>query len=46
MDTGIVVPSCFENPLKDHSIAFLSEVLKQERRAVIPVPVILGAYTT
>jgi len=39
-----VIPSCFENPLKDHSIAFLSEVLKQKKRALIPVPVILGAY--
>jgi predicted nucleic acid-binding protein len=44
VDVSIVVPSCFENPLKDHSITFLSEVLKQEKRALIPIPVILGAY--
>ncbi len=44
VDTGIVMPSCFDNPLKDHSIAFISEALRQERRAVIPVSVVLGAY--
>ena len=44
VDVSIVVPSCFENPLKNHSIAFLSEVLKQEKRALIPVSAILGAY--
>ena len=44
VDVSIVVPSCFENPLKNHSITFLSEVLKQEKRALIPVSAILGAY--
>jgi len=44
VDVSVLVPCCFENPLKDHSINFLSEVLKQKNRAVIPVPSILGAY--
>ena len=44
VDIGIVVPCCFENPLKDYSITFLSEALKEKRRAVIPVSTILGAY--
>ncbi len=44
IDVSIVVPCCFENPLKEHSIAFLSEVLKQEKNSLIPVSSVLGAY--
>lgn len=44
IDVSILVPCCFENPLKNHSIAFLSEVLRQERKALIPVSAVLGAY--
>ncbi|MGQ9552310.1 MAG: type II toxin-antitoxin system VapC family toxin [Candidatus Bathycorpusculaceae bacterium] len=44
VDVSIVVPSCFENPLKNHSITFLADALKQKKRVLIPVPVILGAY--
>ena len=44
IDVGVLVPCCFENPLKQYSISFLSEVLKQKKRALIPVSAILGAY--
>jgi len=44
LDVSILVPTCFENPLREHSIAFLSEVLTQRRRAALPVSAILGAY--
>ena len=44
VDVSVVVPCCFENPLKPYSITFLSEVLKQKKKALIPVATILGAY--
>jgi predicted nucleic acid-binding protein len=44
VDVSILVPACFENPLKDYSIEFLSEVLRQEKKALIPVSTVLGAY--
>ena len=44
LDVSILVPVCFENPLKEHSIAFLSEVLTQKKRAALPVSAVLGAY--
>ncbi|MBI2648292.1 MAG: hypothetical protein HYW93_01385, partial [Thaumarchaeota archaeon] len=44
LDVGVLVPVCFENPLKRESIAFLAEVLEQRRRAFIPVTSVLGAY--
>ena len=44
IDVGVLVPCCFENPLKNHSIAFISEVLRQEKKALIPISAVLGAY--
>jgi len=44
VDVSIIVPACFENPLKESSISFLSEVLLQKRRATIPVTAVIGAY--
>jgi len=44
LDVSILIPACFENPLKEHSIAFLSEVLTQKKRAALPVSAVLGAY--
>jgi hypothetical protein len=38
------VPSCFENPLKNYSLAFLAEVMIQEKKALIPISAVLGAY--
>ncbi len=44
LDVSILVPACFENPLKENSVDFLSKVLKQEKPAAIPISAILGAY--
>lgn len=44
LDVGILVPACFENPLKEYSITFLSEVLTQKKRAALPASAIIGAY--
>jgi hypothetical protein len=44
VDVSIVIPSCFENPLKAHSIDLLADVLTQRKRAILPVSAILGAY--
>ncbi len=44
MMLSIIVPACFENPLKRYAINFLTEVLALRKRAVIPVTAILGAY--
>jgi len=44
LDVSILVPVCFKNPLKEDSIAFLSEVLTQNKRAALPVSAVLGAY--
>jgi len=41
---GVIVPSCFENPLKEHSVAFISDALTQRRRITIPVTAIIRAY--
>ncbi|MGB9660299.1 MAG: hypothetical protein ACPLY9_07305, partial [Nitrososphaerales archaeon] len=44
LDVSILIPVCFENPLKEYSIAFLSEVLTQRKRVALPVSSIMGAY--
>lgn len=44
LDVSILVPACFENPLKEHSVDFISQVLTQEKPAALPVSAILGAY--
>jgi len=44
LDVSILIPACFENPLKEHTIAFLSEVLTQKKRAALPVSAVMGAY--
>jgi len=44
LDVSILVPACFENPLKEHSITFLSEIMLQKKRAVLPTPAVIGAY--
>jgi hypothetical protein len=43
-DVSVVVVAGFDNPLKEYSIAFLSDALAQKRRVVIPVSTIMGAY--
>jgi predicted nucleic acid-binding protein len=44
LDVSILIPACFENPIKEHSIGFLSEVMLQKRRAALPIPAVIGAY--
>lgn len=44
LDVSIIVPACFENPLKEHSVDFISQVLTQEKPAALPVSAVLGAY--
>lgn len=44
MDVSILVPACFENPLRVSSADFIADVLAQRIRAVLPVTSIIGAY--
>ena len=44
LDVSILVPACFENPLKEHSVDFISQVLTREKPVALPVSAILGAY--
>jgi predicted nucleic acid-binding protein len=44
LNVSILVLACFENPLKENSVDFLSKVLTQEKPAAIPTSAILGAY--
>jgi len=44
LDVSVIIPACFENPLKEYSVAFLADVLSQKRRAAIPVTAVIGAY--
>jgi predicted nucleic acid-binding protein len=44
VDVGILVPTCFENPLKEHSTTFVADVLTGRKRVAIPVTAIIGAY--
>jgi len=37
IDVGILVPACFENPLKEESIEFIEDVLAQKKRALLPI---------
>lgn len=43
-DVGIIVVACFENPLKEHSIAFLSDALSKKKRVILPISAVIGAY--
>jgi predicted nucleic acid-binding protein len=40
----MLVPACFENPLKEASSEFIGEVLTGDRRVAIPVSQVVGAY--
>ncbi|MCX8189222.1 MAG: PIN domain-containing protein [Nitrososphaeria archaeon] len=44
VDVSIIVPACFNNPLKDDSISFISQVLTGKKKATIPISSIIGAY--
>ena len=44
VDTGIIVIAHFENPARESAFRFLKSVLTREKRCLIPVTTILGAY--
>jgi predicted nucleic acid-binding protein len=44
VDVSVLVPACFENPLKEYSIEFIEGVLTRNRAAVVPVTALIGAY--
>lgn len=44
VDVSVLVPSCFDNPLKEYSIAFLQDALLSRRRVLLPVSAVIGAY--
>jgi predicted nucleic acid-binding protein len=44
VDTCILVVSLFKNPLHGHATEFVSEVLEQRRRALIPLTAVVGAF--
>jgi predicted nucleic acid-binding protein len=44
IDVGVIVPCCFENPLKEESISFIERALAQGRGAALPVTAVMGAY--
>jgi predicted nucleic acid-binding protein len=41
---GVLVPSCFDNPLKNESVTFISDILSGRKPGMIPLTTILGAY--
>lgn len=44
VDVSVIVPVCFDNPLKKHAVEFVEEVLTLRRRALLPITALLGAY--
>jgi hypothetical protein len=44
VDVSILVPCCFDKPLKEASSAFIADLLALRKRAVIPATSVLGAY--
>jgi predicted nucleic acid-binding protein len=44
LDVSIIVVICFDNPLKEHGINFIHDVLIQKKHVALPVSSIIGAY--
>lgn len=44
VDASVIVIVCFENPLKEYGVSFLSDVLTLKKHAIIPTSSIMGAY--
>ena len=44
LDVSIVIPTLFENPLKEDSVTFMADALSLKRRIILPVTAIIGAY--
>jgi len=44
LDVSVLIPACFENPLKEYSINLIADALSQRTRAVLPITAVIGAY--
>lgn len=44
VDVGVLVPLCFDNPLRKPAIDFISAILLLKKHAIIPLTSIIGAY--
>jgi len=44
IDVSILIPTTFNNPLREEAIAFIAEILSGRRKVIIPTSTILGAY--
>ena len=44
VDVGILVPCCFDNPLKQDGVQFLEAALGRRRNILVPVSAVIGAY--
>jgi predicted nucleic acid-binding protein len=43
IDVSILIPTTFNNPLREEAVEFVAEILSG-RRLIIPVPTLIGAY--
>jgi len=43
-DVSVILPVCFQNPLKKLAVEFIREALMLEKKIVLPITAILGAY--
>ena len=44
LDVSVVVPACFENPLKVDCATLVHDALTQKRRSLLPISSVIGAY--
>ena len=44
LDVGILVPCCFDNPLRQESVEFLKDSLTTRTNVLVPVTTVIGAY--
>ena len=43
-DVSVILPVCFQTPLKKPAVEFIREALMLEKKIVLPITAILGAY--
>jgi predicted nucleic acid-binding protein len=43
-DVSIIIPICFDNPLKEEALELISDALTLRRRIILPVTATVGAY--
>ena len=44
VDVSIIIPMCFDNPLKNDAVGYISDILVQKRKTIIPITSLIGAY--